>query len=95
MRVSVKNIEARVEIYGDLIQGLTGKRPELQLTIGSSTYGNLFRLSHVERDESGKVINYKPFWGSWDGSMGFTRREAWETLGATNETLTRVIEFMS
>jgi hypothetical protein len=94
MRVSVKDVRARVVMYGDLIEELTGERPELQLTIGSSTYGNQFRLMHMIRDDMGKVVDFKPFWGSYDGSMGFTRREAWDALGVTNNTLGNVIRFM-
>lgn len=95
MRVSLKNVQARVELYGDMIEKLTGEHPELSFTKGSSTYGNQFRLQHIVRDETGEAVNYKPFWGSYDGNMGFTRREAWDTLGATICTLGSVMQFMS
>lgn len=86
-RITSADMQSVIRQYQHAIEMVTGELPELSYQEGSKTYGNSFRLHHIGRDKDGQETGPTSCWGTYDGFLGWTKREAYETLSTIASTI--------
>jgi len=75
-RIAQADLDLNFEVYVSLLKRLDMPTEGLALIGGSKLYGVSFQLVYIEKPSGGR----RPAPGTYDGFMGYTKREVYERL---------------